>query len=88
MLFVVLVRFSKKPTLADQAEMTKRFAEQEKVGIRTVCAYTTFGRYDAIRIVEAPNEKVVLKALMKAPEYIHTETMLAVDREEVTKLLA
>lgn len=87
MLFVILVRFSKKPSKADGADMSKRFAEQEKMGIKTVCSYSTFGRYDAIRVVEVPNEHVLMKALAKAPEYIHTETMLAMSREDFGKAL-
>ena len=87
MLFVILVRFSKKPSKADQVDMSKRFAEQEKAGIKTVAAYSTFGRYDSIRVVEVPNEHVLMKALAKAPEYVHTETMLALSREDFGKAL-
>ena len=87
MIFVILTRFTRKPTAADLAQTQTRFAEQEKGGIKTICAYSTFGRYDAIRIVEAPNEKVILRALMHAPEHIRTETMLAMPFEESAKLM-
>jgi uncharacterized protein with GYD domain len=87
MIFVTLVRFKKKPTKADQAETDRVFAQQEQMGIRTICSYWTFGRYDAIRVFEAPDEKTVLKALARAPDAVQTETLIAVDREDVKKLL-
>lgn len=87
MLFVILVRFSRKPTPADNAQTDLNFAEQEKMGIRNLGVYSTFGRYDSVRIVEAPDEKTMLKALMKAPEWVHTETLLAMKREDVAKLV-
>lgn len=87
MLFVILVHLTKKPTKADLAQTEHLFAEQEKMGIRNLGVYSTFGRYDSVRIVEAPDEKTMIKALMMAPEYVHTETLLAVKREDVAKLL-
>lgn len=87
MIFITLVRFRRKPTKADQADTEKMFAQQEKQGIKTLGAYWTFGRYDAVRIVDAPDEKVVLKALAKTPDYIATETLLALRREDAIKLL-
>jgi uncharacterized protein with GYD domain len=87
MIFVTLAKFRRKPTKADQAETTKMFAQQEKLGIKNLSLYWTFGRYDAIRIFEAPDEKVAMKALTKAPDYVATETMVALRREDAEKLL-
>ena len=87
MIFVTLVKFRRKPTKADQAETAKTFAQQEKLGIKNLSIYWTFGRYDAIRIFEAPDEKVAMKALTKAPDYVVTETMVALRREDAEKLL-
>lgn len=87
MIFVTLVKFRKKPTKADQADATKMFAQQEKLGIKNIGIYWTFGRYDAIRIFEAPDEKAAMKGLTKAPDYIITETMVALRREDAEKLL-
>jgi len=88
MYFIALVKFSRKPTKADQAANDKAFAEQEKMGIKNVGLYWTFGRYDAVRIFEAPDEKVAMKALTMAPEHVHTETLVALPRAEINKLLA
>jgi uncharacterized protein with GYD domain len=87
MIFITLVRFKRKPTKTDQAESEKMFAQQEKMGIRTLGLYWTFGRFDAVRIVEAPDERTALKALLKTPDFVSTETLLALKREDAAKLL-
>lgn len=86
MLFVILVRFTRKPTKEETAETDRMFAQQEKAGIRTIGVYWTFGRYDSVRIVEAPDERALLRALMKAPDYVKSETLLAMKREDAVKL--
>ena len=87
MIFIALVRFRRKPTKVDQAESNRVFALQEKMGIKNIGLYWTFGRYDAVRIFEAPDEKIAMKALAKAPEYVSTETLVALPRADVDKLL-
>lgn len=87
MIFITLVKFRRKPTKADLAETDKTFALQAKMGIKNLALYWSFGRYDAVRIFEAPDEKTAMKALTKAPEYVVTETMLALTRADVDKLL-
>ncbi len=52
-----------------------------------ISAYWTIGRYDAIVTLEAPSERVALKALMRFGDYLSTETLLAVQREDAVKLL-
>lgn len=88
MYFIALVKFSRKPTRADQTANDKQFAEQEKMGVKNVGLYWTFGRYDAVRIFEAPDAKTAMKALTAAPEHVHTETLVALTRDEVRQLLA
>lgn len=87
MYFVTLVKFGRKPTKADQAANTKAFKEQEKMGVKNVALYWTFGRYDAIRIFEAPDTKTAMKVLTLAPEHVHTETLVAIPRSEVDEIL-
>ena len=87
MYFIALVKFRRKPTKADQAANDKSFAEQEKMGVKTVGLYWTFGRYDAVRIFEAPDLKTAMKMLTQAPDHVHTETLVALPRAEVDKLL-
>ena len=85
--FVTLVKFSRKPTKADQANTDKSFKEQEKMGVKNVALYWTFGRYDAVRVFEAPDVKTAMKVLTMAPEHVHTETLVALPRSEVDQLL-
>ena len=87
MRFVVLFRFDTKPTKAGSAERDKNIAMAEKLGIKITAMYMTFGRYDAVAVVEAPDEKAVLKMLLKLPDSLHTETLLALSAEESDKLL-
>ncbi len=54
---------------------------------KVISAYWTIGRYDAIVTLEAPTEKVALKALMRWGDYLNTETLVAIPREEAVKLL-
>lgn len=87
MYFIALVKFSRKPTKADQAANDKQFAEQEKMGVKNVALYWTFGRYDAVRIFEAPDEKIAMKVLTMAPEHVHTETLVALTRDQVRQII-
>lgn len=87
MYFIALVKFSRKPTKADQAATDKAFKEQEKLGAKNVGLYWTFGRYDAVRIFEAPDVKTAMKVLTLAPEHVHTETLVALPRSDIDQLL-
>ena len=87
MIFISLVKFKRRPTKADIADTDSRLGQQEKQGIKTIAIYWTFGRYDAIRIFEASDEKAALKSLTRGPEYVTTETLVAIKRDEAVKLL-
>ena len=67
-------------------EFSITMKELEKQGIK-MHIYWTLGRYDAVSIVEAPNEKDAMKALLPLQDVIDSETMVAVPREEAIKLL-
>ncbi len=68
-------------------EIDKLWDRLRKEGGKMISAYWTIGRYDAIVTVEAPTERVALKALMRFGDYLSTETLLAVQREDAVKLL-
>lgn len=87
MFFISLVKFKTRPTKAGRAETDKILAQQDREGIKTIGFYLTLGRYDAVRIYEAPDEKTAMKALMRAPESISIETLVAVKREDTAKWL-
>jgi len=67
-------------------QWTQKLPELEKQGIK-IQTYWTLGRYDGVSIVEAPSEKDVLKMLMPLYDTAHTETLVAIPREEAVKLL-
>jgi uncharacterized protein with GYD domain len=85
MIFVSLSRFRSKATKEDIERTNKVLASEPKV--KVLAFYWTFGRYDSILILEAPNEETVMKILMQVGDYVATETMVAIPREEAIKLL-
>lgn len=68
-------------------ETDKLWDRLRKEGGKVISAYWTIGRYDAIVTLEASTEKVALKALMRWGDYLNTETLVAIPREEAVKLL-
>jgi uncharacterized protein with GYD domain len=85
MIFVSLNRFRGKATKEDIERTNKVLASEPKV--KVLAFYWTFGRYDSILILEAPNENTVMKILLQVGDYVATETMVAIPREEAIKLL-
>jgi uncharacterized protein with GYD domain len=49
--------------------------------------YWTHGRYDMVAIMEAPDEKTVMKANMSVNDIVATETTVGLTWEEAHKLL-
>ena len=86
-IFVSLAKWRKKPTKEVIAEMDRNWEHLKREGGNLLQAYWTFGRYDAVVILEAPNEKTALKALMRGGDYLSIETLLAIPRAEAVKLL-
>jgi uncharacterized protein with GYD domain len=87
MIFISLARWRRKQTKETVAKANKLFGEMVKEGIKIVGQYWTLGRYDSIVIVEAKDEKSVMRVLMRWGESISTETLVAVPREEAIKLV-
>jgi uncharacterized protein with GYD domain len=60
----------------------------QKAGGRSIAGYLTFGQYDAVEIVEAPNDEVILRLTMMAPPgHVHTTTLKAFPFEEALKMM-
>jgi uncharacterized protein with GYD domain len=68
-------------------DIDKLWDRFRKEGGKVISAYWTIGRYDAIVTLEAPSERVALRALMRFGDYLSTETFVAVPRDEAVKLL-
>jgi uncharacterized protein with GYD domain len=87
MIFISMGRFRNKPTKEATAQVSELMKGMAKEGIKFIGFYWTLGRYDTVVIMEAPDEKTVMKANMKVGDIVSTETMVAVTREEAHKLL-
>ena len=86
MIFITLLKWKQPPKKEMLDQSTKKLGELANQGIK-LNVYWTLGRYDAVTIIEAPNEKDAMKALLIFQDIIDTETMVAVPREEAIKLL-
>ena len=89
MIFISLGKFRKKPTKEATTEVSKiTQAMAIKEGIKFIGFYWTLGRYDTVVIMEARNEKTAMKVNLSVSEFVSTETMVAVPREEAIKLVS
>lgn len=71
--------------MKEELGMTQQRIQQ--AGAKILSAYWTLGRYDAVFTLEAPDENAAMKAMLQFGDAVATETLVAVPREEATKLL-
>lgn len=86
MLFICLVKNRVKQTkelIAKADKLTKKMPK----GVKILSHYWTLGRYDDVVLVEAPDEKAIMKALLTIEDLAATETLVAIPRDEAIKLL-
>jgi uncharacterized protein with GYD domain len=88
MFFITLSKFRKKPTKEMTSEISKIMSlVAEKEGVKILSFYWTLGKYDTVVTMEAPDEKTAMKVNLMVSDFVSTETMVAVSREEAIKLL-
>ncbi len=88
MIFISLGKFRKKPTKAMTDEVTKMTVDMaKKEGIKILSFYWTLGRYDTVVTMDAPNEKAAMKMNLMVSDFVSTQTMVALAREEAIKLV-
>jgi len=85
MLFIALIKFKKKAS--DVVEIGKKVMQNLPEGVKIIGTYWTLGKYDAVWVYEAPNEKVAIQLGIDAGEAMQTQTLVAIPREEAMKLL-
>ena len=85
MIFIGLNKLRGKATKENIERTNKALASVPDV--KVLSFYWTLGRYDTVTVFEAPDEKTMLKMLTKVGDFVATETMVALPREEATKLL-
>jgi uncharacterized protein with GYD domain len=88
MIFISLGKFRRKPTKEATEQVSELMKGMEKEGIKFIGFYWTLGRYDTVVIMEAPDEKTVMKGNMRVGDIVSTETMIALTRPEAHKLVA
>ena len=87
LIFISLGKMRKKPSKEMSMQATNVVDEIKKIGIKIIGWYWTLGRYDTAFIFEAENEKEALKVSLAVAEFVSTETLVAIPREEAIKLL-
>lgn len=92
-LYIRLIKFTEKGVegLKDFSKARKEFLQKAKeLGIKVHAAYITLGRYDLITIVEAPDEKALLKltaSYVGPTGRTTTETLTAIPAEEFEQII-
>jgi uncharacterized protein with GYD domain len=88
MIFITLSKLRKKPTkeMTDEVSRIMRM-NFEKEGVKILSFYWTLGRYDTVITMEAPDEKIAMKVNLMVNDFVSTQTMVAVPREEAIKLV-
>jgi uncharacterized protein with GYD domain len=87
LIFVNLGKMRKKPNKEMAGDATKIVEEFKKKGIKVLNWYWTLGRYDTVFIFEAANEKEALKTSRGISQFVASETLVAIPRQEAVNLL-
>ena len=66
------------------AKIVEKFNKQ---GIKVLNWYWTLGRYDTVFIFEAANEKDAMKLSINVSEWVTSETLVALPRQDAVSLL-
>ena len=87
MIFVHLGKFRKTPRKEDIEDTAKVIADWKEKGINMLNWYWTLGRYDTVTVFEASSEKEAMKLSIAISDWVTSETLMAISREEAVKLL-
>ncbi len=87
MIFISLGKFRNKPTKEASAKVSELMKGMMNEGIKFIGFYWTLGRYDTVVIMEAPDEKTVMKANIKVNDIVSTETLVGITREDAKTLV-
>jgi uncharacterized protein with GYD domain len=87
LIFINLGKFRKKPNKEAAGDATKMMEEFKKKGIKVLSWYWTLGRYDTVFIFEAATERDAMKLSVDISDWVTTETLVAIPRQEAVNLL-
>jgi len=85
--YIALTKFRKKPTKELIKQNLEQMEKERQTGVNVRQIYWTLGRYDAVVIVDAPDEKAVMRSTIARGENMSQETLVAVPAEEARKLV-
>ena len=85
--YIALTKFRKKPTKELIKQNLEQMEKERQSGVNVRQIYWTLGRYDAVVILDAPDEKAVMKSSIARGENMAQETLVAVPAEEARKLV-
>jgi uncharacterized protein with GYD domain len=85
--YINLVKFRKKPSREIIKANLESMEKEKKQGIQYRGIYWTLGRYDAIVILDAPDEKAMMRSAISRSDWMSSETMVALPAEEARKLV-
>ena len=88
MIFISLGKMKNKPSKDMTGQASKAIEELRNArGVKVLGWYWTLGRYDTVIIFEAANEKEALKSALEVADFVWSETLVAIPREEAIKLV-
>jgi uncharacterized protein with GYD domain len=91
--YVALLRYTQKGVESIKEGPSRREAAKKmfaSAGAKLKEVYQTMGRFDAVAIVEAPNDETMARLAMTGASqgFLRTETMRAFTEEEQNKIIA
>jgi len=85
MKFIMLVKFRRRLTKADTEKTNEIVKANPQVNVISID--WVLGSYDGVMVAEAPDEITWLRFIEPLSEYIKSETLVAIPREKVLKIL-
>ncbi len=85
MRFIQLVKFRRRLTKADTDKTNEIIKANPQV--KVISIDWVLGRYDGVMVAEAPDEEAWLKFVEPMSEYAISETLVAIPREKVLKII-
>jgi uncharacterized protein with GYD domain len=91
--YITLLRYTQKGIEAAKEAPARRDAARKMfaaAGAKLKAVYLTMGRYDAVAIVEAPDDETIARLALTGGSqgFLRTETMRAFTEDEHNKIIA
>lgn len=83
MLFIRLIKLKSPYGKVQKAWFDKKHKEALEWAVKFHHTYFTLGKYDAVSIIEAPDEKSAMKYAMATADEAESATLVAIPKDEV-----